>query len=718
MRVIEEATRVAIVRRWISGTFSGRMLVSGAAIRLLAYAARLLAGPSRPLQVLDIVGVVAIIAGAVALSYRLFVDIKRVVLWRVRRKLTLSYVFIGFVPVLLIIAFFLIAFVLLLNDVSAFVIHNRVAAIEREAQSLAELAAAEVRNTDAAHVDGMLTRLQQTAAATYPGITYAWAPADERCSDSPAAVEGPPVARPLLEGLVPPTHVPSWISCKGFTGVVEYVDPPLAARMRGHLAVRAVAWPDRALPRAIIVTLPLVDGIAKQMEDDTGVELRDVSAVYSAPNISPDSQQPAVVEGLDTDNALAGNLLDRPIEWVVFFEVTDWTSGHTSSVSPAIRTTTRAMTQHLAPSERVGSITFGEMLLLGLAVVGGLFFVIQMSAFLMGLSLARSITGSVHELFVGTERVRRGDFTHKIAIRSRDQLGELAASFNSMTGSIEELLQQKAEKERLAQELLIARNIQMSLLPQTGMSMPGLSITAHCEPAREVGGDYYDFLPLDDKRLAVLIADVAGKGTSAALYMAELKGIILSLSQRYLSPRELLIDANRILARHLDTRTFITITYAVIDLESRTITYARAGHCPLLYIPGPYSSERRTQVLVPDGMVLGLSLDVGTMFNQLLEECTLPLGSGDLFLLYTDGITEAMNAEGDCFGDGRLSALLEEHGDLPSDQLRERIIREVVNFAGTPVQQDDMTMLIVKVEEMSDRSDLRDNESQMAWSQS
>ena len=130
------------------------------------------------------------------------------------------------------------------------------------------------------------------------------------------------------------------------------------------------------------------------------------------------------------------------------------------------------------------------------AIVGVLFLVIQVVAFVMGLALARSITGSVHELFAGTERVRRGDFTHKIPIRSRDQLGELAESFNSMTASIEDLLQQKAEKERLEQELRIARNIQMSLLPQGALAMPGVSLTAHCEPAREVGGDYYD-LPAD-----------------------------------------------------------------------------------------------------------------------------------------------------------------------------------------------------------------------------
>jgi len=317
----------------------------------------------------------------------------------------------------------------------------------------------------------------------------------------------------------------------------------------------------------------------------------------------------------------------------------------------------------------------------------------------VGLALARSITGAVHELFEGTERVGRGDFSHKIAIRSRDQLGELAASFNSMTTSIEYLLQEKAEKERLEQELRIARSIQMSLLPQGPLHMPGLSLMSHCEPAREVGGDYFDYIPIDEHRLGLLIADVSGKGTSAALYMAELKGIILSLSQRHTSPRELLINANQIISRHLDTRSFITITYAVVDLCAQTLTYARAGHCPLIYAPGPHAPLRTAQILIPDGMVLGLQIDDGQMFERALEEATVRLGTGDLFLFYTDGISETMNEEGELFGDERLAGLLERHADLPSTEIRERILREVQAFAGSGVQQDDMTMLILGVED-------------------
>src|SRR4029077_1326272 len=180
-------------------------------------------------------------------------------------------------------------------------------------------------------------------------------------------------------------------------------------------------------------------------------------------------------------------------------------------------------------------------------------------------------TGSIHELFTGTERVRQGDFTHKMPVTTDDQLGELTDSFNSMTASIEDLLLQAAKKKRLEEELRIARSIQMSLLPQGPLRMPGLSVAALCVPAREVGGDYYDFFPIDDRRLGVLIADVSGKGTSAALYMAELKGLMLSLSQIHSSPRALLIEANRIIAEHLDARSFITMTYALLDLEAETL---------------------------------------------------------------------------------------------------------------------------------------------------
>jgi serine phosphatase RsbU (regulator of sigma subunit) len=197
----------------------------------------------------------------------------------------------------------------------------------------------------------------------------------------------------------------------------------------------------------------------------------------------------------------------------------------------------------------------------------------------------------------------------------------------------------------------------------------------------------------------MLIADVAGKGTSAALYMAELKGLMLSMSQICESPRQLLIDVNRIISANLDARSFITMTYAVMDLDAGTMTYARAGHTPLLYLPGPSAPVAGAQILTPSGMVLGLRIDgAAEKFSELLEEECVSLHVGDIIVLYTDGITEAMNADSDLFGEQRLGVIVQEHGHLESGELRERILREIEAFVGGADQHDDMTMILMKVQ--------------------
>jgi serine phosphatase RsbU (regulator of sigma subunit) len=269
-----------------------------------------------------------------------------------------------------------------------------------------------------------------------------------------------------------------------------------------------------------------------------------------------------------------------------------------------------------------------------------------------------------------------------------------------MTARLGQLLVEMAEKKRLEEELRIARDIQMSLLPQhPPSSMPGVSLTALCHPAREVGGDYYDFLPLGPNQLGLLIADVSGKGTSAALYMAELKGLMLSLTEIHRSPRDLLIAANRIISANLDSRSFITMTYAVLDLDARTMTWARAGHTPLIHLPAG-AGLSHAKVLVPDGLVLGLKLDNGERFAALLEEVSIPLVTGDLFMLFTDGLSEQMNPGEELFGEARLGELIEQHRDLPFDELRERIVREVRAFAAGAAQHDDMTFILLRIEDV------------------
>ena len=638
-------------------------------------------------------------------------------LWRVRRKLTLSYVFVGVVPIFLIVVFFLLCGLLLFFNVSSYLVQSRVEALVDETRFLAEATEIELAQApDDSTFDEVITRRQEAASARYHGASLVVVPTMRVCGPA-NATPGRTVPRPLPSGawahLDPPSALPKWVLCEGFAGLIAYQAPPMGAAAiresplwRTHLAVRAVALPADAIPRyAVIVDVPVTAATGLQIQNETGIELGDISTLgMTATDVTP-------VTGRAIEEDSTGPAQRQPLTWMTFLDYVDWATGRKGNVVIAIGLNVTDIYGRISatPLTQIGNYSFGQLLLILLMVVATLFVIIQTVAYVMGLKLARSITGAVHELATGTEHVRRGDFSHRISVNSHDQLGDLADSFNSMTASVEEALQQKAEKERMEQELRIARQIQMSLLPQGPLRLDGLSVTAHCEPAREVGGDYYDYFPLapnergESTGLGIIIADVAGKGTSAALYMAELKGLMLSLSQLHTSPRELLKRANRIIAQHLDARSFITMTYAVVDLYARTLTYARAGHCPLVYLPGggPGAGARKVQVQVPDGLVLGLKIDGGERFDSLLEERTIRLGVGDVVLLFTDGVTEAMNAEGEPFGEDRLAALVAEHGDLPFEELRERILREIRAFVGDTALHDDLTIVVLKVDEVA-----------------
>ena len=696
-------------------TLPGRAIVVGLAIKIAVLIVGAIAGsPPSALGVLDTVASLAVLAGGSVFVVRGLAFAKRRLLWRVRRKLIISYIFIGFVPAILIIAFFMLGGLLLFSNFTSYLVQSNFRTLTERAEGIASTTAAEMQRAGGSDVAGILDRRQAAVAAEFPGASLAAMPMTHPCGRPSAPGTSPQPSDIELAGpwshVEPPQAIPDWIPCEGFSGLLTYEragemsSAPLgplavdgqdvsvaALGVETHALVRAVAFPETRAPRfAVVVDLLVNDRFRQQLRQDTGAELTNLRRrsldVAALPRKVDDVDEPAapMATGL---SASASSL-----------EYVDWTTGKRGGVLVAlIRLSISEVYQRIS-SPAFGSRQFGQVLFRILIIIGVLFLIIEAGALVTGLVLAKSITGSVHELFVGTERVRQGDFASKIAVVEKDQLGELSESFNQMTASIEDLLRQAAEKKRLEEELRIAHEIQMSLLPQGPLKMPGLSVTALCVPAREVGGDYYDFLPLDDHRVGVLIADVSGKGTSAALYMAELKGLVLSLSLIYFSPRELLIAANRIIAKHLDARSFITMTYAVIDLGARTMTYARAGHCPLIYAPASPSGPRLARVLAPDGLVLGLKLDEGQMFERILEEETIPLREGDLVLFFTDGITEAMDPGDDCFGEARLGRLIEQYGDLPPDALRERVLGEIASFVNGAPQHDDMTMILLKVE--------------------
>jgi len=273
---------------------------------------------------------------------------------------------------------------------------------------------------------------------------------------------------------------------------------------------------------------------------------------------------------------------------------------------------------------------------------------------------------------------------------------ELLQSFaNQATISLENarLFNELIEKEKFEQELKIAHDAQQKLLPKDMPDMPGLEIDAMSSAANEVGGDYYDFFELDENRLGIAVGDVSGKGAKAAFYMAELKGVIESIARIYASPKEVMVHINETLCRNLDRQTFISLIYSVFDLKKKELVFVRAGHCPLLHFA---SEESECQFLEPPG--LGLGLNDSAKFTQVLSEQRVKLKNGDVFVYYTDGVTEARNKMDEEFKETRLLDLVSQHSGSPAHELKEVLVKEVTDFVGGLKHHDDFTFVVAKVQ--------------------
>lgn len=251
------------------------------------------------------------------------------------------------------------------------------------------------------------------------------------------------------------------------------------------------------------------------------------------------------------------------------------------------------------------------------------------------------------------------------------------------------LLKKSIEKERLEKELDVAREIQYKILPTQNPLVKNLDISSLFVPAFEVGGDYYDFFELDNDKFGFVIADVSGKSIQAAFIMAEVKGVFESLAKIIDSPRELLSKVNEILVNSLPQQSFVTAIYGTIDLNKGILKFARAGHTPLIHISGDSCFQR-----VPKG--LGLGLDKSKLFYENIQEKELHLKDDDLIVLFTDGITEAKNADNDDFGIEKFQRLLTENKSLESEHLANKIIKNVSLYSTNKSQHDDITLVIFK----------------------
>ncbi len=276
---------------------------------------------------------------------------------------------------------------------------------------------------------------------------------------------------------------------------------------------------------------------------------------------------------------------------------------------------------------------------------------------------------------------------------NREMINIITTFVNQASISLENLalIKESLENERYKEQLKIAKNVQKSLLPNNLAFGDRFEVEAYSMAADEVGGDYYDMLQTGRNRFSLIIGDVSGKGTSAAFQMAQMKGIFHSLALQRLSASNFNVQANIALSNCLEKSSFITTTYFNINSEKRTIEFSRAGHCPTLMF---CSEDSKTDFLKCDGMGLGIVRNSG--YSKYVHSSTLTYKGGDTMLLYTDGITEAKNMEGEQFGTERLKNSFARHAQKAPVQIKESIKRELTEFTNEIEIDDDYTMVIVK----------------------
>jgi sigma-B regulation protein RsbU (phosphoserine phosphatase) len=306
--------------------------------------------------------------------------------------------------------------------------------------------------------------------------------------------------------------------------------------------------------------------------------------------------------------------------------------------------------------------------------------------------LARMITRPVDQLRAGATALGQGDLSYRVDIRSGDEFEDLARSFNRMAGDLKENIEvlkiTTAEKERYTKELEIAKEIQDSFLPETVPRLEGYGIAAANEPAMEIGGDLYDFIPAGKNREGFVIADVSGKGVSAALYMALSRTLLHASGEAEGDPSRAVRVANRLIAEDARSGMFITVFYGVLDAAERTFTYVNAGHNPPLLV-------RRDGTACWLGGAKGIALGVVPEVN--ITPASEELAPGDVLVLYTDGVTEAFNTADEFFGEERLAACIGEYRAGSAEEILAALLREIRAFTGAAPQSDDITVIVIRV---------------------
>lgn len=604
---------------------------------------------------------VALIPLAFVVAVRLAREAARRSIWRLRNRLLVTYLFIAVVPLLLVCTLAGLAGTILTSQLAVYLVRTE---LDRRVSSLGNLARA-LEQTPLASDASSLERVLATYDDRFPGLEI--------------AVEGAAtVRRPANTTITAPVG-----RTEPWEGVAWYQGRLWGGAYRGSA-------------RRVTVLVPLTRDFLSRMVPGMG------QVSIMEPLEGGGSARAARRQATDASYVTPPrSRLDVPLTWVTPLPLIVWEQpDRTGQTVLAVRARPSAVWGvpfRRSTDER--SNLFQDTLVVLLLVAAVLFLVVEILALLIGVSLTRTITRAVGHLYEGTRRVQEGDFAHRISIAGRDQLGELGRSFNQMTTRVQELLTVAQEKQRMQAELEIAREVQAQLFPRTVPQLRTLRLTARCQPARTVSGDYYDYQLLPDDKLALVVGDVAGKGISAALLMATLQASLRSQLQGRLelaavvgdrvagpaSAAQLVSRLNAQLHATTSPEKYATLFLAVYCDRTGTLSYTNAGHLP----PFLVRDGRHTR-LEANGMV------VGAFPFARYEAIHLDLLPGDLLVCFTDGLSEPENEYGEMFGEERLIDVVMANAHRDDEAIIAAVMESVRRWTGSPELQDDMTMLLAR----------------------
>jgi len=618
--------------------------------------------------------------------------VRRRLLWRLQRRLVVAYILIGVVPISLIVLLVFLGTFIINGQFAAFLVVHRLRDHFDEIEQVNRVVLHEARYRGSNSPQELLAGIEKfylTEMAgytqSYPGLAITLHLGEETRSF-------------LLNGQTAPNPgpVPNWIQGGEFANIVTD---------GGQLALRSV---ERAKTPAGELTLVLSQPITPALLDLVGEGIGPVIVFVTREVERNTSLSPGLrVESPRGTYVQSERIHSSTLKLPEPSNLLDFYVGGASSLDPinwgADRPTKAGAPSFVYVSSRIYALNsrllatlgeYSEVYVFAFKAVAVFFLLLEVVALVIGIRMTRSMTRTVDTLYHATEHVKAGDFSYRTNFPPRDQLTALGEAFDNMTASVARLMRESQERLRLQSELDIAREVQRRLFPEAPPKIAGLDIYGVCKAARSVSGDYYDFLKLDDHRVALVLGDVSGKGISAALLMAGIQSALRAqlydgAAEAYrsglLSPSQIVDRLNRLLYANTPVEKYVTFFFSIYDAATRRLAYTNAGHLPpALFRNG--GVER----LDTGGTVVGLFPSVNYEVGEV------QLQPSDLLLAYTDGITEPENTYGEEFGETRLLQVAQAMRTAPPETLVAEVYRCVEEWTGSPELQDDMTMLLAR----------------------